>query len=140
MGEDGKDKGPTHLGFRADAALTVRLDRLAEAMSKRVRGADISRSAVMKSAVETALPDLELEYLGRVPGWSPEQISRWIEQTVERVLSHAGRREGVPTYTAEFLEFLAVHLRWLDEERLRVFLTKLVEMARLAQGLKQPDD
>jgi hypothetical protein len=112
---------------------------LAEAMSKRVRGAEISRSAVMKSAVETALPDLELEYLGRVPGWSPEQISRWIEQTVERVLSHASRREA-PTYTEEFLEFLTVHLRWLDEERLRAFLTKLIEMARLAQGLKQPDD
>ncbi len=139
MGEDRQNKGPTHLGFRADAALTARLDRLAEAMSKRVRGAEISRSAVMKSAVETALPDLELEYLGRVPGWSPEQVSRWIEQTVERVLSHASRWE-LPTYTEEFLEFLTVHLRWLDEERLRAFLTKLIEMARLAQGLKQPDD
>jgi predicted transcriptional regulator len=139
VGEDEKGGKPTHLGFRADAALTARLDRLAEAMSKRVRGAEISRSAVLKSAVETALPDLELEYLGRVPGWSPEQISRWIEQTAERVLTHASRWSA-PIYTKEFLEFLVRYLSWLDEERLRAFLTELIEMAKLKQGLKQPDD
>jgi hypothetical protein len=107
VGEGGKDKGPTHLGFRADAAFTTRLDRLAAAMSKRVRGAEISRSAVMKSAVETALPELELEYLGHVPEWTETQTLEYIEKTLRDLLMVAlGRQLDAPWENRKVAEAL----------------------------------
>jgi hypothetical protein len=109
---------PTHLGFRADAALTERLDDLAKAMSERLRGVEISRSAVMKLAVETALPELELEYLGRIAD-KPDrrEHAAWIREKVDRLYTLA-EINRVPVFTEDFVRHQA-HLLQGHAEQLK---------------------
>lgn len=57
---------PDPLSVRFDAETLARLDRVAEALSKRSAGLDVGRSRVIKLAVQRALPGLESE-LGLAP-------------------------------------------------------------------------
>jgi hypothetical protein len=61
-----------HLGFRGDAELTARIDRIAAAMTKHLGGVEVPRSQVLKILVTNGLAPLEMEYLGHVSETGPE--------------------------------------------------------------------
>jgi len=69
-----KDEGaPSHLAFRASPKTTARIERLAEEMSKKLGGVEISKTAVLKMLVEKALPAFELEYTEALNEYTPEE-------------------------------------------------------------------
>jgi hypothetical protein len=61
-----------HLGFRGDAKLTARIDRVAAAMTEKLGGVEVPRSQVLKILVINGLAPLEMEYLGHVSEMGPE--------------------------------------------------------------------
>ena len=62
-----------HLGFRGDAELTARIDRIAAAMTEHLGGVEVPRSQVLKILVINGLAPLEMEYLKRVSGKTREE-------------------------------------------------------------------
>lgn len=71
------------LSFRAEPALVKRIDDLRAAMKKRLRGVDLSRSDLLKTLIEQALPPMEMEYMRRVPGMTVEELAEWIGDTTQ---------------------------------------------------------
>jgi hypothetical protein len=73
MGPKKEEGSPSHLAFRASPKMTARIDRLAEDMSKKLGGVEISKTAVLKMLVEKALPAFEIEYTEAAADYSLEQ-------------------------------------------------------------------
>jgi hypothetical protein len=93
-----KDEGaPSHLAFRASPEMTARIERLAEAMSEKLGGVEISKTAVLKMLVEKSLPALELEY-------TPEVLNEYTPEETKGMLK-------VIATEAERQKFLADQLR-----------------------------
>jgi hypothetical protein len=76
---------PTHLGFRGSAELTARLDRIAEAMGKRLGGVEVPRSQVLKAMVERALLTMEPEFTGKYGTLTQTEIRDVLTGEIGRV-------------------------------------------------------
>lgn len=74
-----------HLGFRGDAELTARIDRIAEAMGKRLGGVEVPRSQVLKAMIERALMTMEPEFTGKYGTLTQTEIRDVLTGEIGRV-------------------------------------------------------
>jgi hypothetical protein len=79
------------LSFRADDELAARVEALAVAMKKRLRGLEVSRSDLLKTLIKQALPTMELEFLNPEDQSMtlPENRLELITETIRALLKTA---------------------------------------------------
>ena len=81
------------LSLRVEPSLVERIDDLRAGMKRKLRGLEVSRSDLLLTMIQQALPVMEMEYLSdrepRQGRSSPGDIRAMVEQTVRIMLDLA---------------------------------------------------
>jgi len=109
MGPKKEEGAPSHLAFRASPELTARVERLAEAMSEKLSGVEISKTAVLKMLVERSLPSFELEYTSALSEYTPEEAKGMLKLIANETERQKFLADQLRKRARELRELKALH-------------------------------